>query len=48
MDVKAPNGDVYDLPDTVASGLVGSPESGWSRVEKASDQQGKPARSSKK
>lgn len=27
--VKAPNGDVYELEDAVASGLVGSHESGW-------------------
>lgn len=27
--VKAPNGDVYDLADAVASGLVGSEGSGW-------------------
>ena len=30
--VKAPNGDVYDLPDAVASGLVNSHESGWEYV----------------
>lgn len=29
-DVKAPNGDVYDLPEAVASGLVGSEDAGWS------------------
>jgi hypothetical protein len=27
--VQAPNGDVYDLEDAVASGLVNSHESGW-------------------
>lgn len=31
--VKAPNGDVYDLSDAVASGLVNSKGSGFSRVE---------------
>lgn len=31
--VKAPNGDVYDLPDAVASGLVNSHESEWSYHE---------------
>ena len=30
--VKAPNGDVYDLPEATASGLVGSHESGWDYV----------------
>lgn len=33
MRVKAPNGDVYDLDDTVASGLLGSKGSGWKRVK---------------
>lgn len=32
MEVKAPNGDVYDLPDSVASGLIASHGSGWSEV----------------
>lgn len=27
--VKAPNGDVYDLPDATASGLVNSDGAGW-------------------
>ena len=31
--VKAPNGDVYDLPDAVASGLVRSKSSGFEAVE---------------
>lgn len=39
--VKAPNGDVYDLPDATASGLVGSTGSGWSyakeKAAKAAD-----------
>jgi len=30
--VKAPNGDVYDLPDSVASGLVRPEGSEWSYV----------------
>ena len=32
MQVKAPNGDVYDLPDAVATGLADSKGSGWSLV----------------
>lgn len=28
MQVQAPNGDIYDLPDAVASGLAGT--EGWS------------------
>lgn len=31
--VKAPNGDIYDLPAAVASGLVNSPDSGWKAVK---------------
>lgn len=29
---KGPNGDVYDLPDAVASGLVNSDGAGWEYV----------------
>ena len=32
--VKAPNGDVYDLNDSVASGLVGG-SGGWSYAKSA-------------
>lgn len=40
--VQAPNGDVYDLPDSVASGLVASANAGWSYpAAKSSD---KPAK----
>lgn len=31
--VKAPNGDIYDLPDATASGLVGSDGAGWEYAE---------------
>lgn len=31
--VKAPNGDVYELPDAVASGLVNSEDHEWSYAE---------------
>jgi hypothetical protein len=30
--VKAPNGDVYDIADSVASGLVNSENAGWEYV----------------
>ncbi|MBM7518278.1 hypothetical protein [Nocardioides nitrophenolicus] len=31
--VKAPNGDVYDLPEATASGLVNGHESEWEYAE---------------
>lgn len=31
--VSAPNGSVFDLDDAIASGLVGSVDSGWDYVE---------------
>lgn len=37
--VKAPNGDVYDLSDSVASGLIGG-KNGWSAVKTASATRG--------
>ncbi len=33
--VKAPNGDVYDLPDAVASGLVNPEGSEWSYADES-------------
>ena len=32
--VKAPNGDVSDLPEATASGLVNSDGAGWEYAEK--------------
>ena len=33
--VEAPNGDVYEVPDAVASGLVNSKNSGFKAVDEA-------------
>jgi len=45
--VQAPNGDIYDLDASVASGLVGSPSGEWKLVdekETKSTGSGKPAK----
>lgn len=47
-DVKAPNGDVYDLPEAVASGLVGSEDAGWSYPKGKSAQASSTAATSNK
>lgn len=31
--IKAPNGDIYDLDPAVASGLLGSVDSGWKKID---------------
>lgn len=36
--VKAPNGDIYDLPDATASGLVNSKGSGFEAVDEKTDE----------
>ena len=41
--VKAPNGDIYDLPEAVASGLVNSENSGFEAVADEPKPETKPA-----